>query len=170
MRKFSVDQPIQMRRDRRLIEALDDFVQEAGDDEALSDFCRDTTRMEIKHFLFVDLARRGAVSAADVISQNFEAGHRVRLGVVAQKKVANFLVGVGEMGVRFDANQSAECAAGAIVERIFVKQITGGVRRYVILQRPGVEFLFVRRDGDRQQIASRAFAHEPAQTFEARIS
>jgi hypothetical protein len=35
--EFLFNQPMQMRRDRRLIESLNDFVQETGDDEALGD-------------------------------------------------------------------------------------------------------------------------------------
>ena len=77
-----------------------------------------------------------------VVGQDFEAGHRVRFGIVAQEKIAHFLIGVGEMGVRLDPDQSAEGGAGAIVERVFVKQIAGRVRRDVILQGARVEFLF----------------------------
>ncbi len=88
------------------------------------------------------------MSAADVVGENFEAGHGVGLGFVAQEKIANFLIGVGEMRVRLDADQAAENRAGAIVERVLVKQIAGGVGRDVVLQRAGVEFLFVLRDRD----------------------
>jgi hypothetical protein len=42
-RELRLNQPMQMRRDRRLIEPLNDFVQETGDDEALRDFCWDPT-------------------------------------------------------------------------------------------------------------------------------
>src|SRR5437762_11099393 len=73
------------------------------------------------------------------------------------------------MGVRLYPDQSAECAAGAIVERIFVKEIAGGVRRNVILQGSGIEFLFVCCDCDGEQIAASAFADKAAQTFEPRI-
>src|SRR2546425_2369409 len=69
MRKLSVDQPIQIIGDCGLIEAVDDFVQKTGDDETLGDFCRDATGMEIKHFLFVDLAGGGTVGATDVVRQ-----------------------------------------------------------------------------------------------------
>ncbi|HEY0548809.1 MAG TPA: hypothetical protein VGF13_04350, partial [Verrucomicrobiae bacterium] len=61
------------------------------------------------------------------------------------------------MGVRLDPNQSAERAPGTIIERIFVKQITGRARRNVVLQRAGIEFLFVGCDCDREKIAARAF-------------
>ena len=51
-----------MRSDRGLIEALDDFGEESGDDEALGDFDRDAAGEEIKEFVFVDLAGGRAVS------------------------------------------------------------------------------------------------------------
>ena len=75
MRKFSVDQLIQMSRNRRLIEALDDFVQETGDDETLGNWNGNAAGAEIKHFVFVDLAGGGAVGATNVIGQNFETRH-----------------------------------------------------------------------------------------------
>src|SRR2546421_1754590 len=73
------------------------------------------------------------------------------------------------MGVRFDPNESAERATGAIIERIFVKEIAGGARRDVVLQGAGIEFLFVCCDCDCEQIAASAFADKAAQTFEPRI-
>ena len=64
-----------MLRDRWLIEALDDFVQEASDDEALGDRNGNPAGAKIKHFVFVDLARSGAVGTTDVVGQNFQARH-----------------------------------------------------------------------------------------------
>ena len=46
------------------------------------------------------------------------------------------------MSMRLDADKTAKNAACAIVERIFVEKIARGVRRDVILQSAGVEFLF----------------------------
>src|SRR5437588_9583326 len=73
------------------------------------------------------------------------------------------------MRVRFDPNQSSERATGAIVERIFIKEIAGGVRRDVVLQGARIKFLFVRCDWDREQIAASTFADKAAQTFKPRI-
>src|SRR6266566_704285 len=73
------------------------------------------------------------------------------------------------MGVRFDPDQSPERATGTIVEGILIKEIARGLRRNVVLQRAGVEFLLVRRDRDRQQVAPCPFAYEATQTFEPRI-
>src|SRR5205085_9973699 len=55
-RKFSVNQALQIFTDRGLIEALDHFIQEAGDDELLRRLCRNATRTKIEHFVFIDLA------------------------------------------------------------------------------------------------------------------
>src|SRR5215470_2546721 len=107
-----------MLADRRVIEALDDFVEKARDEEALGDFCRNTAGAQIEKFVLVDLTGRRAVSATDVIGQNFETRHRVRFGVVAKKKVANFLIRVGKMSVRFHADESAENRASVIVKRV----------------------------------------------------
>ena len=108
--------------------------------------------------------------ATDVVGEDFKARHRVGFGIVAQKKIAHFLIGIGEMGVRFDPDKAAEGGAGAIVERVFVKKIARGVGRDMVLQCAGVEFLLIFRNRDREQIAAPAFADEPAQTFETRIS
>ena len=76
---------MQMPRDRWLIEPLNHFVQETGDDEALRDFRRNAATAQIKKFVFIDLAAGRAVRATDIVRQDFEAGHRVRFGIVAQK-------------------------------------------------------------------------------------
>ena len=141
---------MQVRSNRGLIEALDDFVQETDDDEVLGDLDRDTAGPEIEEFVLVDLTAGGAVGATNVVGQNFEPGHRVGFGVIAQEKIADFLIGVSEMGVRFDANQSAKGGASAIVERVFVKEIAGRVGRDVVLQGTGIEFLFAMSDRDRE--------------------
>ena len=117
-----------MRSDRGLIEALDDFGEESGDDEALGDFDRDAAGAEVEEFVFVDLAAGGAVSAPNVVGHDFQAGHGVGLGVVAQEKVSHFLIGIGEMRMRFDTDESAESSTRTIGQRVFVKQIAGGVR------------------------------------------
>ena len=82
---------------------------------------RDTAGAEIKEFVLVDLAAGSAMAATNVVGQNFEPGHRVGFGIVAQEKVADLLIGVSEMGMRFDPDQSTKGGAGAIVERVFVK-------------------------------------------------
>ena len=61
--------------DRRVIEALDYFVEESGDEEALGDFCGNAASAQIKKFVFVDLTGGRAVGAADVVSEDFETWH-----------------------------------------------------------------------------------------------
>ena len=73
------------------------------------------------------------------------------------------------MRVRLNPDEAAEGAAGAILERVFVKEIAGSVGRDVVLQRARVEFLFVSRDRDSEEIAARAVPDKPAQTFEPRL-
>src|SRR5436189_4197393 len=74
------------------------------------------------------------------------------------------------MGMRLYPDQSTKNCARAIVERVFVKEITGGMRRNMVLQSARIEFLLMFRDSDSQQIAATAFADESAETFETRIS
>ena len=73
--EFLFDEPMQMITNNRMIEALDDFVQKAGDEEALGDLCRNSACAEIEEFVFIDLARGCAVGASDIVGQNFETWH-----------------------------------------------------------------------------------------------
>ena len=66
-----------------MIEALDDFIQKSSHNETLSDRNRNAAGAQIEEFVFVDLAGRCSVRATDVVGENFEARHRVRLGVIA---------------------------------------------------------------------------------------
>ena len=61
------DEAVQMITNHRMIEALDHFVEESGDEEALGDFRGNAAGAQIKEFVFVDLARGCAVCAADVV-------------------------------------------------------------------------------------------------------
>jgi hypothetical protein len=58
-----------------VIEASNHFVEESSDQKALGDLCGNAARAKIKKFVFVDLARRCAVRATDIVGENFEAGH-----------------------------------------------------------------------------------------------
>jgi len=50
-----------------MIETLDHFVEESGDEKALGDFCGNAACAKIKKFIFVDLTGGRAVSATDVV-------------------------------------------------------------------------------------------------------
>ena len=76
------------------------------------------------------------------------------------------MIRVSEMRIRFNADQTSEDGAGAIVQRVFVKQVAGRARRDVVLQRARIEFLLMLCHRDGKQIAAAAFANETAQTFE----
>src|SRR5205085_11783354 len=110
-----------MRSDRRRAESLNHFVQKAANNEALSQCSPNASRTEIKKFFLVNLAGSCAVSAADVIRQNFQAGHGIRLRIIAEQQVADLLISIGEMGVRFHPDQAAENTSGAAVECVLVE-------------------------------------------------
>jgi hypothetical protein len=61
-----------------MIEALNDFVQKTGDDEALCNRHWNTASAKIEKLVFVDLAGGCAVGATDVVGENFQAGRRSR--------------------------------------------------------------------------------------------
>ena len=67
-----------------MIEALNNFVQKPGDNEALSHGHRDTAGAKIEKLVFIDLTGGRPVGATHVVGEDFEAGHRVGFCVVAQ--------------------------------------------------------------------------------------
>ena len=73
--EFSFDEAVQMISYRWMIETLDDFVQKAGDKEALGDLCGNAASAQIEEFVFINLAGRCAMSATDVVGEDFQSRH-----------------------------------------------------------------------------------------------
>src|ERR1051326_1390802 len=118
---------MQMSRDQRVIQSLDDFIEESGHDKALGHRNRNASGAKIEKLVLLDLTGSGAMSAADVIRQNFETGHRVRFGIVAQEKVPHLLISIRKMRMLLNPDESTKGAARATVERVLVKQVTRSV-------------------------------------------
>ena len=53
--EFLFDQAVQMITNHRVIEALNYFVEESGDEQALGDFCGNAAGAQIKQFILIDL-------------------------------------------------------------------------------------------------------------------
>ena len=66
------------------------------------------------------------------------------------------------MRVWLHPDEPAKGGARAIIERVLVKQVAGGVRGDVVLQRARVELLVAIGDGDGKKIAPPAFADQAA--------
>src|SRR6266513_1650282 len=103
-----------------MIEALNDFIQKACDNETLGHRYGNAACAKIEKLVFVDLAGSRSVGATHVVGQNFEARHRIGFCVVTQQKVAHFLIRIGEVGMWLYPDQSPENGTGAIVESVFV--------------------------------------------------
>jgi len=101
-----------------VFERKEGYFRETANDQVLRGLNWNASRAKIKEFVLVDLPAGGAVTATNVVGQDFESGHRVGFGIIAQEKIPNLLVGVGKMCVRLDPNQSAKSGAGAIVEKV----------------------------------------------------
>ena len=69
--EFFFDEAMQMITNHRVIEASDHFVEESGDEEALGYLCRNAAGAQIEEFVLVDLTGCRAVSATDVVSEDF---------------------------------------------------------------------------------------------------
>ena len=59
----------------RMIEALNDFIQKACDNETLGHGYGNAACAKIEKLVFVNLAGSRPVAATHVVSQDFEAGH-----------------------------------------------------------------------------------------------
>ena len=94
--------------------------------------------------------------AADVVGKNFQAGHRIGLGLIAEHQVAHFLIGVRLVRAGLDLDQARKDRARGILERIEVKQIAGGMRRGMVLQRALIDLALSRRIGFNESITLRA--------------
>ena len=73
--KFFLNQPVQVSNDGWLVKALNNFIQKSGDDEALGNGDRNPASAEVKEFVLLNLAGSRAMSATDVVGENFEARH-----------------------------------------------------------------------------------------------
>ena len=96
-------------------EALDDFVEEAEDDEPLGILLRDAAGEEVEKLLLLDLPAGRAVGAADVVGFDLQAGRAVGFGFVAEEEVADFLVGVGAVRAGIDADAGEEFVARGVI-------------------------------------------------------
>lgn len=64
-----------MLSDRWVIETLNYFIEEAGDNETLGHWDGNAAGAQIKEFVFIDLAGRCAVGATDIIGEYLKPGH-----------------------------------------------------------------------------------------------
>jgi hypothetical protein len=103
--------------DRWMIQAIDHLIEKTAHEKLLGHRQRNPAREKVEHLVFVDLAGSRAVAALHVVGQNLEARHRICLRIIAQQEIPDRLVGIGEMGVRFDPDEAAESVSGAIVQR-----------------------------------------------------
>src|SRR5260370_24046595 len=69
----------------------------------------------------------------------------------------------------FHLDQSGKDRAGPIAQRIFVKQIAGGVRLEVVLERALIELLISTGNRDREHVTPGAVADHPTDAFQTRI-
>jgi len=73
--KLRFDQVVDQRADRGMVEAIDDFVEEAAHEKLFRDRRGNAAGEEIEHLVLAELAGGRAVTAFDVVGQDFEAGH-----------------------------------------------------------------------------------------------
>ena len=71
--EFLFDQVVDDFGDGRMIEKINDFVQEAADQKLLRDWRRDAAGEKIEHLIFIDLARDRTMAAFNVAGQSQQA-------------------------------------------------------------------------------------------------
>ena len=106
-----------------VVDAMEEAVEKSVHDEAASGVSLDATSLHVEEFLLAYRAVRGSVGAADFVVEDFQAGHGVRIGIIAEDEVANFLIGVSAFGSGFDFDETCKDGAGFVVEGIEVEEV-----------------------------------------------
>ena len=127
--------------DGAVVEALDERLEEALDDEALRVGLAEAVRAEVVDLLGVDLGDRGGVGAADVVGLDLQSGDRVGVGRLREQQVAVVLEGVGLLGAGIDADHPAPDGGRRVVEDAAEGEVGGGVGGGVLLVRVVVQVL-----------------------------
>ncbi len=148
-----------------VFEAGEEAVEESVDDEAAGFVAGDSSGCHVEEFVLADGAVGGSVAAADFVVQDFETGHGVGVGVVAEDEVFDLLVGVRALGAGFDFDQSCEDRAGFVVEGVEVEEVAGGVRGDMILQGALIDLAGSFDGIEGEHLATGAFADEEAEAF-----
>src|SRR5208283_4776646 len=151
------------------LEAVQDLLEEAEDQELVRRLRGDAAGLEVELLLGVYPGARGAVGAADVVRLDLEAGEGVGLRLVAQHKVAVALVGVRLLGVGIDYDQAGEDRARLVQEGVLVEEVRLRARRLVDLERPLVALPGARRDRYREHLREAAGRLELAERLMARL-
>ena len=145
-------------------------VEKSVDDEAASGVALDAAGLHVEEFVLAYGAVGGSVAAADFVVQDFEAGHGVRVGVIAEDEVFDLLVGVRALGAGFDFDESCKNGAGLVVEGVEVEEVAGGVGGDMILQGALVDLSGSFHGIDGEHFTAGAFADETAEAFAAHES
>ncbi len=124
----------------RGFDAFKQGIEESGDDEATCDGAGDTAGLHIEKFVLTHRAVRGAMGAAHVVIEDFEAWHGVWVGVITQDKVADFLIGVGPGGTGLDFDEAGKNRARLVIEGVEIEEIARGAGSDVILQGALIDF------------------------------
>src|SRR5262249_20564871 len=91
----------------RELDAVEDVLEEAADDQPLGVRTREATRHGVEQLVAIDLGERRAVGAAHVVREDLEAGDGVRMGLLGEEQVAILLIGVRLLCVLLHADHAA---------------------------------------------------------------
>ena len=96
---------------------------------------------QIEELLAIDLAERRTVRAANVVGHDLETGDRVRVRGLREEQIAVLLVGVRLLRAFLDADHPAPDRARVVAKRALEREVRGGRRSHVLLERVVVEVL-----------------------------
>src|SRR3954452_20670243 len=156
---LQLDQPVHL--DRVLHrELLDDRLDEAVDDQLARLLLGEAAAHQVEELLLADLGDRGLVADVDVVLA--DADRRVGVGarvLVEQQRVADDL-GARAVGALGDLEQAAVRGAPAVLGNRLGEDVRRRVRRSVDDLRARVLVLALAGEGDAQDLAMRALAHQ----------
>ena len=73
-------------------DAVEDLLEEASDDHAHRFFASESARTRVENQLFIHFARRAAVRATHIVSQDLEARNRIGARLIAEQQVVVALI------------------------------------------------------------------------------
>src|SRR3954465_14142411 len=141
-------------------ELLDDRLDEAVDDQLAGLVLRDAAAHQVEELLLANLRDRGLVPDVHVVLADADGRVGVRARVlVEQQRVADDL-GLGAVRALGDLEQAAVARPPTVLRDRLGEDVRGRVRRVVDDLAAGVLVLACAREGNRQDLAVGALAHQ----------
>ncbi len=100
-----------MRANHLAIQSGEEIVKKTIHDQSPCIVHRNSSSGHVEKLVGADGAVGGSMTAANFVVKNFQAGHGVRVGVVAEDEVFDLLVGIGACSAGLDLDEAGKNGA-----------------------------------------------------------